>query len=335
MATFRTLSPALWSDPFIEGLSAQEKLLYIYLFTNEHVNNVGYMQATLRKISFETAVPQDAVAVFLEKTDRLGKTVRDGDSILCLNFVRHQTTKSPKVVQNLCKVFNLVGSAKLQRALLARYPDVFKNADTVPDPLPEDTDTVSTPYPNGADTVGKQLQDRVGHGIEKKDPEHTHTESHDLYAQPNQQDVCVSGPARYSQEDMMEAGDSVRREAGAIRQEFEELRNAYKAVRDDGPNAGWPEYQQARFSKGWPGLIFVLDRLQTLIEQDAQWKRGYKEGLRKFLINRMWEMEPRKEAGQDGQRETDEEKARREDFLARQKAYLDGLKAQKEAAKRK
>jgi hypothetical protein len=147
--------------------------------------------------------------------------------------------------------------------------------------------------------------------------------------------ACVSGPARYSQEDVMEAGDSVRREAGAIRQEFEELRDAYKAVRDDGPNAGWPEYQQARFSKGWPGLIFVLDRLQTLIEQDAQWKRGYKEGLRKFLINRMWEMEPRKEAGQDGQRETDEEKARREDFLARQKAYLDGLKAQKEAAKRK
>ena len=104
MATFRTLSPALWSDPFIEGLPAQEKLLYIYLFTNEHVNNVGYMQATLRKISFETAVPQEDVAVFLEKTDRLGKTVRDGDSILCVNFVRHQTTKSPKVTQNLCKV---------------------------------------------------------------------------------------------------------------------------------------------------------------------------------------------------------------------------------------
>jgi len=108
----------------------------------------------------------------------------------------------------------------------------------------------------------------------------------------------VSTPARgvcapYSPEDVEEAKDGIRREAEAERQEFDQLREAYRAVRDDGPMAGWPEYQQARRSKGWPGLLFVLDRLQTLIEQDDQWKRGYKEGLRRFLTDRMWEMEPR------------------------------------------
>ena len=123
--------------------------------------------------------------------------------------------------------------------------------------------------------------------------------------------ACVSGSSRYSQEDVMEAGDSVRREADAIRQEFDQLRDAYKPVRDDGPNAGWPEYQQARFSKGWPGLLFVLDRLQTLIEQDAQWKRGYKEGLRRFLTDRMWEMEPRKDAGQEPELTPEQEEAKR------------------------
>ena len=109
-------------------------------------------------------------------------------------------------------------------------------------------------------------------------------------------EACVSDPRSYSPEDVEEAKDGIRREADAVRAEFDELREAYKAVRDDGPMAGWPEYQQARRSKGWPGLLFVLDRLQTLIEQDDQWKRGYKEGLRRFLTDRMWEMEPRKAA---------------------------------------
>ncbi len=103
-------------------------------------------------------------------------------------------------------------------------------------------------------------------------------------------------PCPYSPEDVEEAKNGIRREAESVRQEFDQLREAYKAVRDDGPMAGWPEYQQARRSKGWPGLLFVLDRLQTLIEQDGQWKRGYREGLRRFLADRMWEMEPRKAA---------------------------------------
>ena len=107
-------------------------------------------------------------------------------------------------------------------------------------------------------------------------------------------EACAPRP--YSSEDVEEAKDGIRREAEAVRQEFDQLREAYKPVRDDGPMAGWPESQQVRRSKGWPGLLFVLDRLQTLIEQDDQWKRGYREGLRRFLTDRMWEMEPRKAA---------------------------------------
>lgn len=139
-------------------------------------------------------------------------------------------------------------------------------------------------------------------------------------------------PHPYSPEDVEEAKDGIRREADAVRAEFDELREAYKAVRDDGPMAGWPEYQQARRSKGWPGLLFVLDRLQTLIEQDDQWKRGYKEGLRRFLTDRMWEMEPRKAApAPNAEPEpTDAEKAAKE----KGDRLLAELKA-REAQKRK
>ena len=145
-------------------------------------------------------------------------------------------------------------------------------------------------------------------------------------------EACVSDSRSYSPEDVEEAKDSIRREADAVRQEFDQLREAYKPVRDDGPMAGWTEYQQVRRSKGWPGLLFVLDRLQTLIEQDDQWKRGYREGLRRFLTDRMWEMEPRK-AAPDPNAEpepTDAEKAAKE----KGDRLLAELKA-REAQKRK
>ena len=40
MATYRTIRMAFWSDPYIENLSASEKLLYLYLFSCPHTNNL-------------------------------------------------------------------------------------------------------------------------------------------------------------------------------------------------------------------------------------------------------------------------------------------------------
>jgi len=328
MASFRTLSPSLWSDPFIEGLSAQEKLLYIYLFSNEHVNNVGYMQATLRKISFETAVPQDDVAAFLEKTDRLGKTARDGDSILCLNFVRHQTTKSPKVTQNLCKVFNLVGSAKLRRALLGRYPDIFKSADTIPDPVPDGSDTVSIPYQDSIDTVGKQLQDRTVQDKAKKDPEHTHDGSRGSCSPLDLSGACVP-PASLCGEDIAERQDGVRQERRKGDYEFSLLRDAYDKARQEGPMAGRQEFLSLYHSQEWPGIDELLASVEKLCAEDDQFRRGFAPGLAKFIQQRMWLMEPRAPAVDAGQGETQEEAERRHRFLERQKAYMAELAAKK------
>ena len=43
MATYRTIRMAFWSDPYIETLSASEKLLYLYLFSCPHTNNLGLL----------------------------------------------------------------------------------------------------------------------------------------------------------------------------------------------------------------------------------------------------------------------------------------------------
>ena len=53
-ATFRTIRRTFWTDPYIESMPPARKLLYIYLFTSPHTNNLGVLNTTARRIAFET-----------------------------------------------------------------------------------------------------------------------------------------------------------------------------------------------------------------------------------------------------------------------------------------
>lgn len=52
MATYRTIRMAFWSDPYIETLSASEKLLYLYLFSCPHTNNLGLLAVSRRRMAY-------------------------------------------------------------------------------------------------------------------------------------------------------------------------------------------------------------------------------------------------------------------------------------------
>ena len=45
-ATFRTIRRTFWTDPYIESMPPARKLLYIYLFTSPHTNNLGVLNTT-------------------------------------------------------------------------------------------------------------------------------------------------------------------------------------------------------------------------------------------------------------------------------------------------
>ena len=51
-ATFRTIRRTFWTDPYIESMPPARKLLYIYLFTSPHTNNLGVLNTTTRRIAF-------------------------------------------------------------------------------------------------------------------------------------------------------------------------------------------------------------------------------------------------------------------------------------------
>lgn len=192
MAEYRTIRMAFWNDPFIEELEAGEKLLYLYLFTCPHTNNLGVLEISRRKIAFETGLDAHVVESALERLKKAGKVVTDGNFILLTRFIRHQTTTSPKLAQSLKALLSDVSSEALRDALVDGYPEIFGPAkgerypapaslgavtheNTAPDGMrassaERDTvstngrddgypiDRVSTPYPNSIDTHSKAME---------------------------------------------------------------------------------------------------------------------------------------------------------------------------------
>lgn len=139
-ATFRTIRRTFWTDPYIESMPPARKLLYIYLFTSPHTNNLGVLNTTTRRIAFETGMTEDEVKEHLNVLEQQdGKVALDdgscggGLSILVVNFIKHQCTTSPKLVMSLRALFRGVESEKIKAVLIAKNPHLLDGMDRVPD----------------------------------------------------------------------------------------------------------------------------------------------------------------------------------------------------------
>lgn len=133
MATYRTIRMSFWNDPAIESLPPADKLLYLYLFTCPHANNLGVLSVSLRKMAFETGLSEDAIRRGLAAFESSGRIVRDGGHVWVCGFIRHQCSTSPKILTSLRALFPTVESAAIRAAILERYPHLFE----------------AVPYPSG------------------------------------------------------------------------------------------------------------------------------------------------------------------------------------------
>ena len=128
MAKYRTVAIEIWEDPYIESLPFDAKLYYVYLITACR-SNLGIIDRSIAKMCFETGIPNERMEELLAMFEEDGKVVRDGGDILVVNFIKHQTCNSPKIVKGLVAEFGNVKSAKLRAALISNYPGYFCDDD--------------------------------------------------------------------------------------------------------------------------------------------------------------------------------------------------------------
>ena len=122
----RSIDQRYWTDPYVESLSATEKLVCIHLFSSAHTNLVGVFQASRRMIAFQTACPGPDVDAALERFQRDGKAVIDGGEVWLASYIRHQCTSSPKMVAAMRGQLAKVESDAIRKAIIGRYPHIME-----------------------------------------------------------------------------------------------------------------------------------------------------------------------------------------------------------------
>ena len=90
MSKLRSLNTAFWSDTWVEELEPMQKLLFIYLVTNEKTNMLGIYEASVKKISFETGIVPLVVKTYLKDFEKAEKVKYIDNRVILINYMKHQ-----------------------------------------------------------------------------------------------------------------------------------------------------------------------------------------------------------------------------------------------------
>jgi len=262
MAEYRTMRVSFWDDPYIESLQPLDKLLYIYLFTNPHVNNLGILDISHKKIAFETGLDVGGVASGLSLMENDKKVVVDGSFIFTVNFIKHQTNTSPKILLSLKRQFEAVERLKIKKELCKRYPQIFGELDTVSIP----SNTVSIP----CQELEGELEEEDNNRVSPLPPKGGEGPPH-LPASPE------DDPDSLAEVEISSLNDCTI--------EFQDLAEAYQSV--GGCVDVVPAYKVFEpMRRNFP-LARIVDDLEQRKDCD-QWRRGKIPKLSNYLTGRVW-----------------------------------------------
>lgn len=90
MSVQRYISSSFWSDDWVDSLSIKEKLVYMYLLTNECTNVAGVYKITIKRIKDDTGVTREEIIEILQKYSAAGKAYYYHEYIVIPKFPKHQ-----------------------------------------------------------------------------------------------------------------------------------------------------------------------------------------------------------------------------------------------------
>ncbi len=100
MAKQRIINTKFWSDPYIQSLKPDEKLVYLYLLTNERTSICGIYEITENTISFDTGLTVPRLRQIVDSLIHANKLRKEGNWVYLTNFNKHQKN-NPSVEQGI------------------------------------------------------------------------------------------------------------------------------------------------------------------------------------------------------------------------------------------
>ena len=100
MAKERMVNTRFWADTYISNLDPTEKLLFLYLITNQYTDICGVYELPLKYMAVDTGIDRDMVLKVLTRFEKDGKIKYYDGWIRVVNFAKYQRD-NPKVKKGI------------------------------------------------------------------------------------------------------------------------------------------------------------------------------------------------------------------------------------------
>ena len=97
MAVQRYISSSFWSDDWIDSLTVKEKLIYLYLLTNDSTSISGVYKLTVKRIKDDTGIAREEITDILQKFAADKKAYYVDEYIILPNWLKHQHLNNESV----------------------------------------------------------------------------------------------------------------------------------------------------------------------------------------------------------------------------------------------
>lgn len=125
MAIYRNISTTFWTDSKVaDDFTAEDKYIYLYLFTNPHSNLCGCYEVSYKQIAYEAGISVDKAKKLIDRLQNEFNVIRyDGKTkeVLILNWHKYNWTKSEKFRKPLLKEIEKVKSPSFREYLFKAY----------------------------------------------------------------------------------------------------------------------------------------------------------------------------------------------------------------------
>jgi len=152
MADYRQIHTSIWKDQWFMDLDPSEKLLFIYLFSNEQASMSGLYKLPLKVIAFETGLDMRVIRDALVKFERDQKVYSDPTVgvVWVRNMPKYHEAKSATQQTRIAKDVAMIPDCQLKHdylnslgadSMLARYP-VATTMGEIAEAMAEDEDAL-------------------------------------------------------------------------------------------------------------------------------------------------------------------------------------------------
>lgn len=129
MANYRQIHTKIWKDGWFLDLCTEDKLLFIYLFSNERASLAGLYDLPIKVIVFETGIPLEQVKSCLEQFEKAGKVRCIDGWVWIPNLIRYnaRNIESPKIQVHLKTLLAEIPNCGLKQAWIEYYNGIVSD----------------------------------------------------------------------------------------------------------------------------------------------------------------------------------------------------------------